>query len=128
MTLRETINAIINHPSARPTVEQGAHELDCGELLTRPGVVAFADGGKALLFEPVRAYRAHVFCIDGERGAGALAYGADCIARMFGQYRAQGIEARAPRILPQVSVYAHRLGFERVCETDQEVIYWKGAA
>jgi hypothetical protein len=129
MSLRERINEIINHPSARPTVEQGDHELDCGDVLDRPGVVAFADGGKALLFEPLPCgvYLAHVFCIAGERGKRALAYGAECCDRMFREYGAKALQARAPRILPQVSIYAHRLGFRRIGSTAQENIYWKAA-
>lgn len=129
MGIREQINSIINDPSARPTVEKGAHELDCGDLLERPGVVAFADDGKALLFEPLpgKAYQAHVFCIAKERGKRALEYGAECCARMFREYGARGLEARAPRILPQVSIYASRLGFRRVGSTAQEHIFWKGA-
>jgi hypothetical protein len=128
--LRDEINAIINDPSARPTIEQGDHVLDCGELLARPGVVAFEDRGKALLFEPIgrRNYRAHVFCVAGERGAAALAYGAACCDRMFHEHEASGLEARAPRILPHVAIYATRLGFRRLDETADEIIFWKEAA
>lgn len=130
MSLRECINDIINHPSARPTVQLGSDDLDCGDLLERPGVVAFADDGKALLFEPLpdKVYRAHVFCIAGERGKRALAYGAACCDRMFREHGAKALEALAPRVLPQVGIYAHRLGFRRIGQTDLDNIFWKEAA
>lgn len=129
MGIREQINSIINDPSARPTVQLGTDELDCGELLERPGVVAFADEGKALLFEPLpdRVYQAHVFCIAGERGKRALAYGAECCDRMFREYGAKAIKALAPRVLPQVAVYAARLGFRRAGATADDIILWKVA-
>lgn len=127
--MRETINAIINHPSVRPTAERGTHALDCGELLARPGVVSFTEGGKAGLFVPngPDTWQGHIFCVAGERGRKALEFGEKCCRCMF-RIGARSLEARAPRMFPEVAIYARRLGFRCVGRTADEIILRKEPA
>lgn len=127
--MREQINAIINDPTVRPTVERGTHRLDCTGLLSQPGVVAFHEQGKAGVFVPMGAdtWQGHIFCVAGERGRKALAFGEKCCRCMF-NIGARSLEARAPRMFPEVAIYARRLGFRFAEQTADEIIFRKEPA
>lgn len=107
------LDLVINHPSVRPTIEQGQHRLSSLDLLSDYRNVCLAGEGGALLFvwQTPGVYQAHVMLIDTARGAAGIELGKAATAAMFDIYGAARLLASAPLDLPAVGWYARRLGF-----------------
>lgn len=106
------IEAIINHPSVRPTVQGGEERLYSHEL-TAKGAVGYADDkGCLLLFVPQGGdvWEGHVFAISGSRGLNAVQFGKLAVTKLFTDHRACKLVASAPLCLPAVRVYCRKIG------------------
>lgn len=106
------VNAVLNHEAVRPTAQAGAYKLDAAQFLREPRNTAVACVGRVMLLEHVErgSYAAHVFCLPGQRGAAALAFGRAAITWLFDIVSADRLLAAAPIQLPAVGVYCRRLG------------------
>jgi hypothetical protein len=107
----EFVNAVINAPGVRATVQPGQHRLDASELLAQPRHAAVACRGGVAVFEHVEGglYEGHVFCLPGHRGAAALQFGRAALGWLFAK-GAERIVATASMDLPAARFYCRRLG------------------
>lgn len=120
------IDAIINHPTVRPTVQEGDERLSCYGLM-RDGAVGYADDKGCLLFFVPKedgVWDGHVFAVAGSRGANAVTFGKQAIGRLFTDHRALKMVAAAPLRLPAVRVYCRRLGLKPV-DRDHQYAYYE---
>lgn len=116
------IDAIVNHPTVRPTAQGGSERLSSYGLIRR-GAVAFADDkGCLLLFVPQGdgVWEGHAFAVAGSRGGNAIAFGKLAVGRLFTDHRARRLVAAAPLQLPAVSYYCRRLGLKPVGRDDYQ--------
>lgn len=113
-------DAILNHPSVRPTAEQGDHRITVRALYEQ-GAVGYAnDAGALVLFVPMEGgvWHGHVFAVAGSRGAGALALGRQALNRLFTDLRGRKLVSAVPLQLPAARVYCRRLGLRSVRRDD----------
>lgn len=119
------IDAIINHPTVRPTVQEGDERLSSYGLV-REGAVGYADDKGCLLFFVPKGndvWEGHVFAVSGSRGKNAVLFGLAAIGRLFTDHRAVKMVAAAPLSLPAVRVYCRRLGLKPVGRDSQCAYY-----
>jgi len=110
------VAAILNHPDIRPTIERvHVGPIDAAPLVGRHDVVCFAGEPGIYLFAHRGAdeWQAHVGIFRRARGVQSLKMGIEAFAYLFGELGARRCHARAPLDLPQVAVFAKRLGFKR---------------
>lgn len=112
---RRLIEAILNHPDVRPTIDREAEGRLPADIVLRDDVVCYA--GMAGLF--VFAHRgggewqAHVATLPGARGVQSVKLGREAFEYLFGELGARRCHAAAPIDLPHVAVFAKTLGFKR---------------
>lgn len=110
------VEAIINHPTVRPTAQTGKEKLYCDALL-KAGAVMYADeDGRLVIFVPEepQLFRAHIFMVATARGKGGVEFGRAVLRKLFSYHGAQSVVASAPLVLPAVSVYCRMVGFAHV--------------
>lgn len=107
------LDAIINHPSIRPTAQLGEERLHSGDLLEDESNHCYAtDGGAALFISQGRGvYEGHIFCLEGSRGSAALALGRGALKAMFARPGTLKIVAAVPMQLPAARLLCRHLGF-----------------
>lgn len=110
------VEAIINHPTVRPTVQSGIYYLEAQRLVSDKRNVTLAAEGGVVLFEWLYpgAYQGHVFTMLGYRGKAALKLVSEAIDVLFTVHEARLLVAEAPWVLPHVSLLCRRLGFTAV--------------
>lgn len=108
-------DAIINHWSVRPTL-RGTGWITSKELVEDPKNIILAAVGGVVLFkhEGGGEYDGHVFCLEGFRGASALALVAQGLKTVFDDSNSSLVRALAPRGLPGVAVLCRWAGFKLV--------------
>jgi len=109
-------DAIINHPTVRPTAQGGTERLSSRGLFAN-GACAYADErGAMVLFVPQGddVWEGHVFAVAGSRGANALRLGRQALGRLFTDHRAQKLVSAVPMQLPAARMYCRRLGLRSV--------------
>ena len=109
----DVIDLMINHPSVRPTIQDGTSDLCADNVVAdTDNIVLLGEaGGLVFVAQEPGAYEVHVFALSGHRGAKALALARQAISTVFDCYRASLLRANAPLQLPQVAWFARRLGF-----------------
>lgn len=110
------VDAVINHPSVRPTVEQGLFRLSSFDIVNdRANEIVADSGGLALfLYLGNGAYEGHIFRLEGSRGANALAFGKLALQRLFGRPGVYQMHSAVPVQLPAARAYCRRLGLKPV--------------
>lgn len=113
----EFVDSIINHPSVRPTAQEGDYKLSAAK--------AFANGARAvvcqtgvILFMPIGwgTWEGHIFMLEASRGATALAFGRQALSRFFAYPDASRLRAAVPLQLPAARMYCRRLGLRAVAK------------
>lgn len=112
----EFVDMIINHPTVRPTAQGGEYRLESYDLVTDPANVVLANTGGVVLFVQYKPgdYEGHVFCLEGHRGASALALVRQGLKQVFDRSKSSLVGALAPLSLPAVSVLCRQAGFKLV--------------
>lgn len=107
------LDLIINHPSVRPTMQEGSYRLESVELLTDHRNVCLAGAGGAALFiyTGPGCYTGHIMLLDSSRGKTGLAFGRAALAVLFERHKALTVLAAVPKVLPAARWYVRRLGF-----------------
>lgn len=106
------VDAFINHPSIRPTIEQGAQRLESAELLSDDRNVVFANEQGVVIFIPEdEGYAIHAAFIPEGRGAMMLRSVRSALDTIFSEFGASKITARVPMILPAPRMACRLLGF-----------------
>lgn len=128
--MRETFNtrlveAFINHPEVRPTMQGGDYRLEAGELLANPDNVVFASEAGVVLFiyKGNGAYDVHTAFLPDQRGKVALEALRSAHDRLFRDYGAQIVYASIPAQLRHVSFLARRLGFAFVSRDNHQEFF-----
>lgn len=108
------VNAVINHPQVRETVQAGLHRLDSRDVLSNEENYAVAfEGGVALFMGlPNSVYEGHIFTLPTSRGSEALRFGKAAIQRLFTERRARKLVASVPLELRAARFYCRRLGLK----------------
>lgn len=106
------VNAVINAPGVRGTVQQGQHRLDASRFLSEPRNAVIGWAGGLAAFEHVERglYEGHVFALPGYRGAAALTFGKQAVSWLFAKVGADRLVAPVPIQLPAARIYCRRLG------------------
>lgn len=107
------ISAIVNHPTIRPTIEQGDHRVDVTDFVMNTDNVVYACEHGVALFKGVEpgVFEGHVAFLPAGRGAIALREGKDALDRLFADHGAQRVSAAVPLQLPGARYLCRRLGF-----------------
>ena len=108
------VDLVINHPSVRPTTQQGFQYLSSEETLKKPGTFVYAFGGGVALFQHILdyTYDGHIFVLEGSRGSRALAFGHAALARLARDSDARQLRTGVPLALPAARLYCRRLGLK----------------
>jgi hypothetical protein len=107
------IDAIINHPTVRPTAQGGTYRLTSAELLARGAVAYASPQGCLALFVPTAqgAWEGHIFALAGARGATIIRHAQLALSRLFIEQKASVVVAAVPMCLPAARFLCRRLGF-----------------
>lgn len=119
------IDAIINHPTVRPTAQEGDERLTSYGLM-REGAVGYADDKGCLAFFVPKGddvWEGHIFAVAGSRGANALNLGKQALRRLFTDHRAVKMVSVVPLRLQEARVYCRRLGLRPVSRDHQYEYY-----
>tara|TARA_B100000678_G_scaffold289414_1_gene299909 strand:- start:10268 stop:10675 length:408 start_codon:yes stop_codon:yes gene_type:complete len=110
----EFFDLVINHPSVRPTAQQGTHPLSSEELLSNPENIAVAGVGGVVLFvaKGNGVYQGHIFALEASRGRQALHLGEAAIQRLKEAPGVRKLVASVPMQLPAARYYCRRLGLK----------------
>lgn len=108
------VDAIINHPDVRNTIERGTHRLQSASVIHDPNnyVVAYEQGVAVFVGRGLDIYEGHICTLKGSRGAEALRFGKAALHRLFTERRARKVVAYVPLELPAARFYCRRLGLK----------------
>ena len=112
-TRPQLVNALINHPDIRPTMERGEHRIDSTEVVENLNNVVFASehGVIVFLYKGEGVYEGHIGLLAACRGKQGLKLAGEALDRLFGQYNARKVTSAIPNALPQAKMFVRRLGF-----------------
>jgi hypothetical protein len=108
------VDAIINHPGCRATIQQGRYRLESAGVLSNPENVVLAYDQGVAIFEGLGrgVYQGHICTLPTSRGREALAFGRLAVTKLFHEHRAAVLTARVPMQLPAARFYCRRLGLK----------------
>lgn len=109
----ELVDAIVNHPSVRPTIEMDSYRINSAPLVNDPHNVFVAGNGLVAMFigQGAGAYLGHFAAIDCRRGRTALRFGQAALSILFEDCGGLLCRAQVPLQLPQAVWFVKRLGF-----------------
>lgn len=109
----DLVDAIINHPSIRGTMQEGEYRLRSAHVVHNPLNVILCNGAGCALFVKTgpRAYMGHVAVLAGHRGAQAVTFGRAALAQLFTNYDALTCLADVPLQLRAARYFVRKLGF-----------------
>lgn len=109
----ELVDLYINHPSVRPTMQQGTERLSSEDIVNNRANIVLASEIGCVLFigEASGVYAGHIAAIEDQRGVLALALGKAALTALFGIYEALTCRAAVPLQLPAARWLVRRLGF-----------------
>jgi hypothetical protein len=125
------VNALINHPDIRPTLEAGGQYLDSRELLTDSENIIYAGEEGVVIFthEYGRLYRGHVGFRSEYRGATALRLAKECLDDLFVRLDDVVVVAAVPLLLRQARLFCKMLGFvTKTIDHEQEWMVYEGGS
>lgn len=107
------VDAIVNHPSIRPTIEWGSHRIESADFLSdeRNLVLADENGIAILAYREPGIYQAHLAFIPEGRGAVMLKSCRKALDSLFTEYGAKIIYAKIPNQLKASKLACRWLGF-----------------
>lgn len=110
------VDAIINHPSVRPTAQEGEERLSSDDVLAENENIIYTDGGGAVAFiyKGDGEYEGHIFCVETSRGRAALALGRAALGALFRLPQTSRVVCAVPLQLRAARWLVRRLGFEHV--------------
>lgn len=110
------VDAIINHATVRATAQSGDYRLESSSIVENSANVILASAGGVVIFVHWQRgeYDGHVFCLEGHRGASALALVRRGLKAVFDRSNSSLVRAFAPLCLPAVSVLCRRAGFKLI--------------
>jgi hypothetical protein len=119
------VEAFVNHPDVRPTMQTGDYRLEAGDILANPDNVVFASEAGVVLFiyKGNGSYAGHMAFLPDKRGKVALRDAASARDRLFRDYGAQQITVAVPSQLRHVSFLVRRLGFALVGRDNQQEFF-----
>lgn len=109
----ELVDVVINHPSVRPTMQDGTYRLESFEVVHNANNVILYDGCGVALFVWQRpgVYEGHVAVIDAHRGSRGLEFGRAALVELFGRYEALSCMVEVPLELRAARWFVRKLGF-----------------
>lgn len=110
----EVLDAILNDPTVRPTIETKAKgRIDSTPLVCCPSNIVIVGEAGAAIFAGlgVGRYVGHIAVPERYRGRLGLDLGRGALAMLFGAYGAACCRCEIPLGLPQAILYVRRLGF-----------------
>lgn len=110
----EVLDAILNDPSVRPTIETKVRgRIDSTPLVCCPSNIIIVGEAGAAIFAGLGcgAYVGHIAVLERHRGRPGFDLGRGALAMLFGAYGAARCQCGIPLILPQAILYVRRLGF-----------------
>lgn len=110
---RPLVDAIINHPDVRPTIERGSHRLSSKEVLDnfRNFVYAGEHGMIAFLYEREGVYKGHIAMLKSGRGSIAVREGRACLGDFFRKLEPSVVHASVPLQLRGARLFCRLVGF-----------------
>lgn len=119
------IDAIVNHPDVRPTLEAGNHRLFSQDVLDDDDNVVFAGEQGAIIFinEGEGVYRGHIAFLRDGRGKAALQAGRECLDKLFAAFDASKVVAAVPLQLRAARLLCRMLGFRSTGADDVQEFF-----
>lgn len=119
------LDAIVNHPDVRPTIENGSERIDSSTVLDDPDNVVYANENGAVLFirERPGVYRGHIGMLANGRGKLALAFGRECLDDLFTRFDASLVVASVPLRLRHARLLCRMLGFRSTGADDMQEFF-----
>lgn len=110
---RSLVDAVINHPDVRPTMEAGIHILRSVDVLsdTRNVVYACEHGVAVCIWERSGVYKVHIGLLKGGRGKVGLAFAKECVDDLFKRFGASVLHTAIPLQLRAARLFCRLLGF-----------------
>lgn len=107
------VDAIVNHPSIRPTIELGTYRIDSSDLLSDDGTVIYASEDGVVIFIPKGwgIYEGHMAFLPWGRGKVMLSHCRAALDGIFGDFGAEKVTAAVPMQLPAARISCRLLGF-----------------
>lgn len=107
------VNAMVNHPDVRPTIESGEHRLDAYDIVRDPNNVVYVNEHGVVIFlgRGNGEYDLHGGFLTPYRGKVALQDVSGAIDRLFNEHRATTIRVSIPVVLSPARFFVRRLGF-----------------
>lgn len=123
------VNAVLNHPDVRPTIEAGIQYLDSRAIISDPENVVYAGEEGVALFTVIQPglYRGHIGLLPQYRGATGLKAARDVLDDLFKHRVVTAVVAAVPLRLRQARLFCKMLGFEtKTLDPEQEWMVYEG--